>query len=123
MAEPHNEKAELDRQRLLKVTGDVIQTITSPAFVEKMRLARIDFEAGKGLDAGAKLLSIEGLREAGVDIPADFRMTSRIFEDRVQGTRFELKSDAPSEPDQISWGVCGGAGGPIISCGCSGWQV
>jgi hypothetical protein len=116
-------KDQLDRERLLRVTGDVIKAITAPAFVEKMRLARVEFEAGKGLDVGAKILSIEGLREAGVDIPTDFRLTSRVFEDHVEGTRLEIKSEKSPGPELgASWGACAGAGGPLISCGCAGWK-
>jgi len=121
-------KDELNKERLVRVTEGVIRTITSPAFVEKMRLANIEFKAGKGLDAGAALLSIEALREAGADIPDDFRVTSRVFEDQASGLRVEFKSnETPNISDQelalASWGACGGAGGPLIGCGCSGWHA
>lgn len=117
-------KEELDRERLLRVTGDLIETITSPAFVEKMRQARLSADSGDGMDTAAKLLSIDGLREAGVDIPADFRLTSRVFEDRVEGLRFEsniaeLRSDALGG---LAWGACGGAGG-LTFCGCGGFST
>jgi D-alanyl-D-alanine dipeptidase len=116
-------KGQLDRARLQKVTSDVIQTITDPAFVEKMRQARAAADKGAGVDVAANLLSIEGLREAGVDIPTDFRLTSRVFEDYEQGVRFVIDSPrglpgvAP-----VAWGGCAGAGG-LSFCGCGGFST
>ena len=113
---------QLDRERLMQISADVIRTITEPAFVERMGQARIAADEGAGFDAAARLLSIDGLREAGVDIPADFRMTSRIFEDRVEGSRFEIQS--PLEPGDIlpAFGACAGAGG-LTFCGCGGFSI
>jgi hypothetical protein len=129
-AERLNVKDQLDRERLRRVTSDVIDTITSPEFVEKMRLARISADEGGGLDAASKLLSLDGLRGAGVDIPKDFRLTSRVFEDRAAGFNLELNSGQlggralPSalvraRPD---WGACAGAGG-FGHCGCAGFRI
>ncbi len=112
---------QLTRERLSQVTADVIMTITSPVFVEKMRRARAAADKDKGLEQAVSLLSIEGLREAGANIPADFRLTSRVFEDRQQGVRLEL-NEAPRPGDVApAWGVCGGAGG-LTFCGCGGFQ-
>jgi hypothetical protein len=117
-------KTELDRERLLRVTGSVIETITSPTFVEKMRQARRAADAGAGMDVAAELLSIEGLRAAGADIPPDFRLTSRVFEDREEGIRAEIKSSETPGPNDVAprWGGCAGAGG-LTFCGCGGFQV
>ena len=76
-------KGDLDRDRLMAATNTVIETITSPEFVEKMRQAREAAEKDGGYEAVAKILSLEGLRAAGAKIPEDFRLTSRIFEDIV----------------------------------------
>ena len=88
------EKAELkgqrDRDRLMAATNTVIETITSPEFVEKTRQARDEAEKDGDYEAVAKILSLEGLRAAGAKIPEDFRLTSRIFEDKVRGERFEI---------------------------------
>lgn len=119
-------KGQLDRERLKIVTNSVVDTITSPEFVEKMRLARIEADEGGGLDTAANLLSIDGLRQAGVDIPKDFRLTSRVFEDRQTGFRLELKSDPKlklgGEEPVLAWGACAGGGG-LTFCGCGGFST
>jgi hypothetical protein len=79
----------LDRERLTRATNELIQTLTSPPFVEQMQ--RHLAQEG-GLDSAAQLLSIDGLRRAGADIPNDFRLTSRQFEDRVHGVRISIES-------------------------------
>jgi hypothetical protein len=118
-----NVKNQLDRERLVRVTGSVIETITSPVFVEKMRQARKAAAEGAGMDAAAEFLSLEGLRAAGADIPPDFRMTSRVFEDRAEGIRTEIRAAAPGPNDPVpQWGGCAGAGG-LTFCGCGGFQV
>ena len=102
-------KGQLDRDRLMAATNTVIETITSPEFVEKMRQAREEAEKDGGYEAVAKILSLEGLRAAGAKIPEDFRLTSRIFEDKVSGQRFEISPindpDGPLQPyDPLGWG-------------------
>jgi hypothetical protein len=118
-------KDQLDRERVMRVTNEVIETITSPGFVEKMRLARVSADDGGGLDEAAKLLSIDGLRDAGVDIPKDFRLTSRVFEDRTAGFKLELNSELSNVLGgraRVSWGGCAGAGG-LSFCGCGGFST
>jgi len=115
---------QLDRIRLTRVTTDVIQTITQPEFIERVREARRAADEGAGMEAGLQLLSIESLRAAGVDIPDDFRMTSRIFEDREKGIRLEV-TDLPRDGDGVAgmmpnWGGCAGGGGWTF-CGCGGY--
>jgi len=117
-------KGQLDRKRLMVVTNDVIETITSDAFVEKMRAARDASDKDGGMDAVSKLLSLEGLRGAGAKIPDDFRLTSRIFEDKVRGERFEIGPITSKIPDMdpLGWGACAGAGG-LSFCGCGGFST
>ena len=76
-------KGQLDRERLTRVTSDLIETITSPEFIECMRVARKEADAGAGMDVASELLSINALRRAGVDIPNDFRMTLGSFTARA----------------------------------------
>lgn len=118
-------KDQLDRERLTRISGDVVRTITDPGFVEKMRVARMGADQGQGLDAAAELLSLEGLRNAGVDIPEDFRLTSRVFEDRSDGFRIQI--DPGRGPIDIGdmapqWGACAGGGG-LTFCGCGGFST
>lgn len=117
-------KRELDRERLSKVTGEVIETITSPEFIERMRVAREKAENGDGMKAVGDLLSMDGLRAAGANIPEDFRLTSRVFEDRVTGTRFEVKPPAGTigDIDPLGWGACAGGGAATV-CGCGGFST
>jgi hypothetical protein len=117
-------KSQLDRERLVRVTNGVIETITSPEFIERMQQARMMADSSEGYDAVAKLLTLESLRAAGAEIPDDFRLTSRVFEDKVNGVRFELKSDLTGIPglEPLGWGACGGAGG-LTFCGCGGFST
>jgi len=97
--------------------------MTSPTFVEKMRQAREAADAGTDLQAAVGLLSIEGLRQSGVDIPSDFRLTSRVFEDRAQGVRLELKSDLGRGSGPVpDFGVCV-CMGSLGLCGCAGFSL
>ena len=116
-------KGQLDRDRLMAVTNTVIETITSLEFIEKMRQAREKAEKDEGYEAVAKILSLEGLRAAGAKIPEDFRLTSRIFEDKVRGERFEISPindpDGPIQRyDPLGWGAFAGRGAATIyDCG------
>ena len=48
-------KGQLDRDRLMAATNTVIETITSPEFVEKMSQAREEAEKDRGYEAVAKI--------------------------------------------------------------------
>jgi len=102
----------------------MIQALTAPEFVERVRSSRAAADKGAGMDVAAELLSVDSLKAAGVDIPDDFRMTSRVFEDREKGTRIVL-TDLPTLGDfdpTLSWGGCAGAGG-LSFCGCGGFST
>ena len=110
----------------MAATNTVIETITSPEFVAKMRQAREEAEKDGGYEAIAKILSLEGLRAAGAKIQEDFRLTSRIFEDKVSGQRFEISPindpDGPLQPyDPLGWGACAG-GEPLPSVAAVAFQ-
>jgi hypothetical protein len=92
-----------------------------------MRRARIQADGGGAIEDAAQLLSIKGLRDAGAEIPDDFRLTSRVFEDREQGFKITLEGDPARPPisgvdPRIAWGACGGAGG-LTFCGCGGFST
>jgi len=118
-------KHQLDRERLTKITGNLIDTITSPAFVERMRAFRQRAAGGASFSEAGDLMSLENLRAAGAEIPDDFRLTSRVFEDREAGFRVEFKP--PSIDDLrastgggvVAWGACAGGGAATV-CGCAG---
>lgn len=117
-------KAQLDRERLVKITSNVIETITAPEFIERMRVARDEAADGAGMEKVGEMLTIEGLRKAGADIPEDFRLTSRVFEDKVNGLRFEVtpKLDRIPDIDPLGWGACAGGGAATV-CGCGGFST
>jgi hypothetical protein len=116
-------KDQLDRERLKRVTDELIETITSPAFIERMVAARRAIEEGEGVEAGARLLSVDTLRRAGIDIPDDFRITSRVFEDRKSGTQIDIINDGSDIPGEaLGWGMCSGSGYNGM-CFCSGFTT
>ncbi len=123
-AERSRVKSQLDRERLLSVTNDVIETITSPEFIDRMRKAREMADEEDGMAEVSKLLSLDGLRKAGASIPEDFRLTSRVFEDKKLGLRYEVRPGRADISDigMLSWGACGGAGG-LTFCGCGGFST
>ena len=115
-------KSQLDRERLTEITGDLIRTITSPKFIEKMRQFREKAVKGGGFDEAADLMSLESLRDAGARIPDDFRLTSRVFEDLDSGLKVAIDPrgwrTAPGL-DDVAWGACAGGGAGTV-CGCAG---
>ena len=118
-------KGQLDRERLRTVTNDVIETITSPQFIEKMRIAREKASEDDGMSAVSQLLSIDGLRKAGAEIPDDFRLTSRMFEDKASGLRIVVDNDLSKikiPSGQLGWGACAGTG-TLTFCGCGGFST
>lgn len=116
-------KRQLDRDRLTKATASVVETITSPEFIERMRSFRERAATGVVTyeDVG-EMLSLDTLRAAGADFPEDFRLTSRTFEDLESGLKIEIKP--PWETygggiPEVAWGACAGGGAATV-CGCAG---
>lgn len=114
-------KNQLDRERLTTITSNLIETITSPNFIERMRQFRKKARGGASFGEAADLMSIESLRAAGADIPDDFRLTSRVFEDSETGLRVEIKppQGAIDLGNVLAWGACAGGGAATV-CGCAG---
>ena len=114
-------KRELDRDRLTEITDSLIRTITSPEVVAKMSAFRDAADEGASFDEAADLMSLESLRKAGADIPDDFRLTSRVFEDFATGTRIEVNPGKLGGlgTDPLAWGACAGGGAATV-CGCAG---
>ena len=115
------ELTQIDRERLTTITNSLIQTITSPKFIERMRQFRERAGANPDLGAAADLMSLESLRSAGAELPADFRLTSRVFEDGETGLKLDIKSgELQTEGGPIlKWGACAGGGAATV-CGCAG---
>ena len=115
-------KSQLDRERLTTITSNLIETITSPKFIERMRQFREKAGAGASFGEAADLMSLESLKAAGAQIPEDFRLTSRVFEDRETGIKFEInppKGLPDLDGGTVAWGACAGGGAASV-CGCAG---
>lgn len=124
-------KSQLDRERLTTITSNLIDTITSPKFVDRMRQFREKADGGASFDDAADLMSLESLRAAGATIPDDFRLTSRVFEDRVTGLRIDIRPPRDiggildprggfgDAGGPVEWGACAGGGAATV-CGCAG---
>ena len=111
----------IDRERLTKITNSLIQTITSPKFIERMRQFREKSGGKPDLGEAAELMSLESLRAAGADLPADFRLTSRVFEDSETGLKLDIKPGQLQTAGGpiLKWGACAGGGAATV-CGCAG---
>ena len=114
-------KSQLDRKRLAAITNSLIETITSPQVVENMKKFRVIARETESFDKAADLMSLESLKKAGADIPDDFRLTSRVFEDFESGMKIEIRppSERIGEIDPLAWGACAGGGAATV-CGCAG---
>src|SRR3954447_6860118 len=69
----------LDPERLKKVTAELVESLTSPEFIEQAYAVRNAPESERLAEASRRL-SVQGLREAGVRLPKDMRLSSRYFE-------------------------------------------
>jgi hypothetical protein len=69
----------LDANNLRQITDDMIVALTSPAFVDAMRILKLT-PADQRLNIGSKILTSEALRAKGVPLPHGVRVTSRYFE-------------------------------------------
>lgn len=115
-------KEQLSRDRLEKITNDIVTTISSPKFMKSMKLFREKAkEKDFDLAEAGNIMSIESLKAAGASIPDDFRLTSRVFEDSELGIRMKIDHFDPLKGigDTLAVGACGGAGG-LTFCGCAG---
>lgn len=114
-------KSQLNRERLTEITDSLIQTITSPQVIERMKSFREKAEQGAGFDEAADLMSLESLRAAGAKLPDDFRLSSRVFEDFETGLKVEYRRPPKGIDgyDPLGWGACAGGGAATV-CGCAG---
>lgn len=115
------ELAQIDRERLTTITNSLIQTITSPKFIERMRQFREKAGGKPDFGEAAELMSLESLRAAGADLPADFRLTSRVFEDSETGLKLDIRAGQLQTAGGpiLKWGACAGGGAATV-CGCAG---
>ncbi len=110
---------EVMRERLTAMTNELINTITSTVFVERMRTFRSAPPGEVTFANASQLLSLESLRSAGANLPEDFRVTSRYFEDVNTGERFDESVRDPMAERNVAWSGCAGGGAAGV-CGCAG---
>ena len=95
------------RERLRKMTDEIIEAITSDEFMRRMnQLKTAPLE--ERLETARGLLSVDGLRQAGVDLPEGMRVSSRYFEENVGTFEFgnsdvvaELQTAAPGFVEKL----------------------
>jgi hypothetical protein len=114
-----------DIAHLQKVTQELIKTITSPEVIEQMRQFREKAAAGAAHAEAGNLMSLESLKSAGAQLPEGFRITSRVFEDKLNKKTIDLgpySGDPPPRPASLAGnavsGCAGGGAGTV--CGCAG---
>lgn len=71
---------DLDRASLKERTDRMLETVTSPAFLEQLEaVRRVPVE--RRIDEAAKRLTPAALKQAGIELPDDVRVSSRYFEE------------------------------------------
>lgn len=86
----------LQASYLKKQTDDIIDLVTSDAFLEKAT-AVLRTERTKQLEFAAKTMTPMALRESGVEIPDGLRISSRYFEENAPESTY--LGSFPSDPD------------------------
>jgi len=71
---------ELNPEQLRREITQMVEAMTHPAFVEALRTVN-STPIEKRLAEGSRLLNPQALREKGVPLPADMRISSRYFEE------------------------------------------
>ena len=69
-------------EQLKKMTNEIVDALTSDEFMGRMRALR-KVSAEERIEMAEKLLNVEALGAAGVDLPEGMRVSSRYFEEDV----------------------------------------
>jgi len=72
-------REDLDPDRLKSITSDMVEALTSPAYVEAMRVLKSTSNE-KRLSEAMRRLNPDALRAEGVKLPEGMRISSRYFE-------------------------------------------
>lgn len=131
----------LDSDHLRDITSQMVEAITSPAYVEAMRAVK-SAPDDKRLEEALRRLTPEALRAQGVPLPTGMRISSRYFEeginpievgdpaggpnllkelnDREPGIFDRLRRRDPDFFDQFVGVLQPDKFGPLALCGCAG---
>jgi hypothetical protein len=115
---------EMSKERLKEITGQLLATITSEQFLAKMAEVR-NAPEGERMKAAAFFLSVDALRNSGLDVPTDFRVASRYFEEHFDPpgpATPTAKNPTGAQGPVTPLGVCAGGGMGTV-CGCAGNTV
>jgi hypothetical protein len=114
----------LDVTRLNKITEEMIAAITSPPFVEAMRMLKATPQDQR-LKVGAEILTPKALQARGVPLPTHMRLTSRYFESGKPSSeaddslvRLVYRDDGGGNGGSSGGCCCGG--GATFCGGCGG---
>ena len=80
---------DLNAERLRQVTSQMVDALTSPAYVEAMRAVKSAPE-GQRLEEAMRRLTPDALKAQGVPLPAGMRISSRYFEQGSNPLELEL---------------------------------
>ncbi len=122
----------MDRVKLERQMHDIVEMITHPEFVEAMRNMKAA-DPNERQEVGRQTLTPNALKERGVPMPENMRITSRYFEAsppeiidvNQDGVIIRTPQDADLEqafgfsPSEVAWGGCA-CGGAATVCGGAG---
>lgn len=100
---------DFDSERLKALTDQMVDAITSPPYVEAMRAVKAA-DGSRRLDEAMRRLTPDALRDQGVKLPDDMRISSRYFEEgfkplevgEVAGERNLLTELHAADPELIN---------------------
>jgi hypothetical protein len=90
----------IDRGEAEEKLDQIVKVITSEEYINQLKKVR-EAPPEERMQAGAKYLTPEALREAGVDVPEDLRMSSRLFDDQI-GKETEFGNPDAERPNVIT---------------------
>jgi len=100
---------DLDPDRLKAITDQMVEAITSPPYVEAMRVVK-SVEGDRRLEEAMRRLTPSALKEQGVPLPEGMRISSRYFEEgfkpievgEVSGQRNLLTELYAADPEVVT---------------------
>ncbi|WEL22682.1 hypothetical protein HBNXHr_2643 [Halorhabdus sp. BNX81] len=90
----------MDREAAEEKLQEVVSVVTSEAYLDQLEKVR-QAPPEERMEAGARYLTPSALREAGVEVPEDMRISSRLFDDQI-GKETEFGNPDADQPNVIS---------------------
>ena len=118
----------IDAKKIKAEMDDMIKMVSHPEFVSAMKKMK-ELSMTKKMDFAKKNLNVETLKEKGVPMPENMRITTRYFEPNkpdiieIDPEGNILKTKKPKFPigssGVVAWGGCA-CGGAASVCGGAG---